>query len=550
MASTLPVADSCCVPCEGVDVQQVPGPKGDPGTPGTNGTNGINAYTTLTANFTMPAELATAIASVASSDWMTVGQVVFVKTLGYLEVTAKTDSTHATLKNLESAGSNAYLPNAAPGTVAGSGNSITPAGIQGPTGNTSGAAAGDLKGTYPAPLLVRANTKGMTVFGNGTDAKDLAVGVDGQNIVADATAALGVAWKKKFVLVGDPLAADNRVPRLDTASGDNIPLPLQSSALTIGDTNVGVGMVLDSPNGNARGVDAIDLQATRTLATQVASGARSHVGGGQANIASTSDSFVGGGQGNQAITGNRAAVVGGQGNVASGTEGFVGGGQLNTASNNQSVVAGGDSNTASGNESAVLGGNSNQATNAQAAVGGGIGNLASAAQSTVAGGANNTAQASFSAVPGGYYAMADLYGQIAHASGRFASDGDAQTSELVFRKQTADATPTELFLDGVSLRATIPAGESWMFMILLVARTSAGLSSIYTSQGVIQNNGGTTTAPSVTTTEVFDGAGLPATPVVVTSDNANDALVITCTGIAATNIRWVAHCRLVQVSYP
>jgi hypothetical protein len=31
-------------------------------------------------------------------------------------------------------------------------------------------------------------------------------------------------------------------------------------------------------------------------------------------------------------------------------------------------------------------------------------------------------------VPGGLYGSATHYGEMAHASGRFASDGDAQTS--------------------------------------------------------------------------------------------------------------------------
>jgi hypothetical protein len=52
----------------------------------------------------------------------------------------------------------------------------------------------------------------------------------------------------------------------------------------------------------------------------------------------------------------------------------------------------------------------------------------------------------------------------------------------------------------------------------------------------------------VATTEVFDGIGLPATPVVVSADDPNNCLQIQVTGIAAV-IRWVARVDLVEVNH-
>ncbi len=88
-----------------------------------------------------------------------------------------------------------------------------------------------------------------------------------------------------------------------------------------------------------------------------------------------------------------------------------------------------------------------------------------------------------------------------------------------------------------------------MFQIKLVVRQDSGLDSIYKSEGVIRNNAGTTTVNAVTTTEIYDGIGLPATPVVVSADDPNDALLITCTGLVGTNLRWVAVVSLVEVHY-
>ena len=146
--------------------------------------------------------------------------------------------------------------------------------------------------------------------------------------------------------------------------------------------------------------------------------------------------------------------------------------------------------------------------------------------------------------------MADKYGQQAWASGAFANVGDAQASTCLMRNATVNATPAELYLDGAAARLTVPTGKSWMFQIMLVARKDDGLTSIYKSEGLITNVAGVVTMPlAATTTEIYDGITLPATPVVVTADDPNNALIITVTGVAATNVRWVARVELVEVFY-
>jgi hypothetical protein len=292
------------------------------------------------------------------------------------------------------------------------------------------------------------------------------------------------------------------------------------------------------------------------------------VGGGFSNIAAGSSGAICGGTSNQASAFNSGAlsgngniarseascVAGGDVNVAGDGGGvnkraFVGGGQANQATGKESVIAGGNGNLASGEQSTVCGGDSNDATGIESTVCGGASAVASGAGSFIGGGQDNETSADYSAIVGGWFGLADKYGQQAHAAGRFAADGDAQTSVLVMRKATTDATPTELFLNGSSLRCVVPTNTSWMFSMMAVARTSAGLTSVYKSEGEIDNVAGAVTAHGITTTEIYDGAGLPATPVVVAADDPNNALIVTVTGIAATNIRWVARIQLVEVNY-
>jgi hypothetical protein len=295
------------------------------------------------------------------------------------------------------------------------------------------------------------------------------------------------------------------------------------------------GILVADSGGDTRGEYAVDLQTVRTSVEQVASGDYSVIGGGDSNTASGSLSTVGGGDTN----------------TASGAESAVGGGYKNTASGTLSTIGGGENNKASGWYNTVAGGKNNLASGAYgwATVGGGESNKATVNYGTVAGGLGNTASALYSTVVGGWQAVADKYGQVAHAAGGFFDDGDAQTSVLVARKITSNDTPAELFLDRTSARCTIGSDTTWAFSILVVARgTDAdNESAAYKFEGCIDNNAGTTALVGSVTKTVLaeDTAGWDCD---VTADNTNDALVITATGENDKTIYWVARITLVEVT--
>lgn len=200
------------------------------------------------------------------------------------------------------------------------------------------------------------------------------------------------------------------------------------------------------------------------------------------------------------------------------------------------------SQVASGDNSVIVGGSSNVASSQYAVVVGGVLNSASANSAVVLGGSSNAASAINSAIPGGSQARADKYGQEAFAAGGFSETvSTAQRSTFVLRISTTNATPAELFLDGVDDRLTILDQYTYAFRALVVARRTDADNecAAYEFVGCIDNNGGTTAlVGSVTKTVIAEDSA--AWDVNVTADNTNDALIITVTGEAAKTIRWVA----------
>lgn len=367
-------------------------------------------------------------------------------------------------------------------------------------------------------------------------------------------------------------AATGNAPSISAVGGDtNIGLIL---------TPKGTGAFQADFAGNARGLYSVDLQRDRSAATQVASGNNSTISGGVRNTASGLRSTVSGGRENTASGGICNTVSGGQGNTASGYFCTVSGGYFNSASSYYSTVSGGYGNEASSYYSSVSGGFGNTASGFAITVSGGQGNTASSYFSTVSGGSDNTASGDYSTVSGGYnntasglistisggysnnasgenstvsggsQAVANLYGQDAYAAGRFAADGDAQTSVLVARRSTTDATQSELFLNGSSERMVLADQDCWLFKVYIVARRQDANNegAAWEISGCIDRNGTSTALIGAINKTVIADDSSGTWDVTAEADDTNEALVIKVTGEAAKTIRWVARIELTEVN--
>jgi hypothetical protein len=146
----------------------------------------------------------------------------------------------------------------------------------------------------------------------------------------------------------------------------------------------------------------------------------------------------------------------------------------------------------------------------------------------------------------GLYSKTTLYGQVAHAAGRFTFAGDAQSSTLILMKQTTDATPTNLSIKGENiLYITIPTNRTVGFTVDLVAR-GPSIGAYFVRKGLITNNSDTTELLGSVGTLGTD-INASALAVSITANDTNNTLNIQVTGLEATTINWVARVNLVEV---
>ena len=102
---------------------------------------------------------------------------------------------------------------------------------------------------------------------------------------------------------------------------------------------------------------------------------------------------------------------------------------------------------------------------------------------------------------------------------------------------TSNNTPIEIFVDGVAdSRMTITTNTTWMFSAMVAAR-SATESAGYKIEGVIKNDGGTTSLVGIAVKTVF-GEEDSAWNITVEADDTNDALVFKVTGDSADSVVW------------
>lgn len=291
--------------------------------------------------------------------------------------------------------------------------------------------------------------------------------------------------------------------------------------------------------GNARGANSIDLQLSRTAATQVARGSKSVVIGsgnstrgdgshmlGESNIGSDNIKQYAFGYGN--ILANHWTMAVGFSNRLEG--------QYNMA------VGLGDTVVADAGNSIAIGNNNTIRASSQQYGG-------------------NTQYYINSAYAIGINARAMHNGAIASAGGTFGGiDGKSQGYTLFMRDTTGNSVVDTLTLDNsegvVGLHtygrkwAIIDSGFVWTYSALVSARSDVGDASGWKIEGAIQRVGNTTSmvgTPTITTLGATAGAATWAVNAV--ADDTNEALHILVTGAANKLIRWHASVTLSQVGF-
>ena len=318
--------------------------------------------------------------------------------------------------------------------------------------------------------------------------------------------------------------------------------------------------------GNKRGTGAVDLQMSRLVNTEVASGSNSVVSGGYRNTASNTDSSVGGGIQNTA-SGTQSRVGGGNQNTASSDYSTVGGGTSNTASASRTTVAGGSSCTATAYSATTTGGFGNTSTNNYASNLGGQGNTASGQYATVIGGATNSASGSY-ALAGGVNSIANANfsqalgygGNVNSIIGRNAygklhtAVGDAQTSTFIFAQRTTNATITTFTIDGAGAATNnqliLNNNSSYRFKGTIIAKQTATTNvAAWDIDGLlVRGANAASTTLIVSNVTLVSNLALFGTPI-LTADTTNGGLKIQITGLLATNIQWVANIQTTEVIY-
>jgi hypothetical protein len=151
------------------------------------------------------------------------------------------------------------------------------------------------------------------------------------------------------------------------------------------------------------------------------------------------------------------------------------------------------------------------------------------------------------------------YGKFAHTGVASGAQGDTQRGIFVLSRSTTNATPAVLTSNdstpGSTNQVILPNNSAYTVRGQIMARRSvaqADEASGWEFTAVIRrgaNAASTTLVAAVTPTLIAQDAGLSTTVVAVTADTTNGGLAITVTGIAATNIRWIAVVHTAELTY-
>ena len=352
---------------------------------------------------------------------------------------------------------------------------------------------------------------------------------DGAGVVSFGTAAGGLTYFTEAQNTTAPNATvpvDSLTAVTATTNGDIAIVPKGTGAFTLAvPDNTTVG-------GNKRGINAVDLQTSRTNAAQVASGQYSFVSG-RWNTAS----------------GDYSTAMGVQ-NIASGGLGCLAIGYGSTASGSSSVATG--ASTASGATS-FASGNGNLSSG-ESSIALGANNTSSGVKSFVCGN-NSVASGEYSMVMGYFASAFGLKGRWVTGQTN-TSLGDAQKSIFILSIRTTDTTATTLtsgFGSGApsAINQVILQNQNALRFKGTIIGKKSGTTDIaaWDVDGLIVR-GANAAATTLVVSNVNLVSNTPAwgTPTLA-ADTTNGGLRVQAIGFATTNIQWTCTIETTEVIY-
>lgn len=368
------------------------------------------------------------------------------------------------------------------------------------TANGDGSGLTGIASAIADGALSAAKISGVAVVG-GTGSVD--------NAVLRANGTGGGTAQASALVVSDATTYSSQVyvqTKPDDGSTTNMHLvlsPKGSGALIAGPPPDGT-----STGGNNRGTGSIDLQTSRSSASQVAAGTNSvAIGVGNTTAGAT------------------AAIAIGDGNSASG----------------QWSVAIGISNSAGANGNVAIGYSNNTPIY-------GNGNVYLGYQQfldTARTGYNNFAGTHATGINSVIRHDTASY----HSFGAWVYQDPSQVETVCLRVATTNATTTEALTAQNARRFEVPSGILFDCDIKIHARSDAGTCASYWRRCLIANEGGATALIGSVETIGTDIEEDAAWDVSITADNTNDSLKVEVTGTAATNIRWTCIIRSAETKY-
>ena len=284
-------------------------------------------------------------------------------------------------------------------------------------------------------------------------------------------------------------------------------------------------------------------------------------GAGRPIASATNSAAIGSnssGNASQAVTGQGAMALGGS--YASGTDSFAAGVASNSSAygaTGANSVAVGYRATSSASKSTAIGGETSTASAGGATAIGGEFATASGAFSVALGGSVNTASGE-GAYAFGKRAQAVQVQKYAYGHQLGTSEA-CQGGYIVLAAATTDATATALRSNtnaaGSTNQIILPNNSAYAITGTVICRQSVAGSdkaSGWTFTAVIRrgaNAASTALVAAVTPMLIAQDVSLATTVLAVTADTTNGGLAVTVTGIAATNLRWVATIQTAECTY-